>query len=104
MTIEGQYACDILVGSYNNDTAFIPVDAPHGKNIAANRVGAEHFLIINQFVLSFSWQQEGGHGPDCQFTMGLLEDSTHIYHGINIGFCWRIFQDRRLSGFSQETA
>jgi len=86
-----------LIRPHDNQTACLPINAAHRKDIlAAFDVGTEHLLIIAKPVATLLGQEKRGHGANGELAMALLEDRPDIDHAVDVGAVRRVFPDRRL--------
>ena len=83
--VQREYVSDILIGADNNDAALIPVDTPQVEDVLAQlTVKAEHLFVVVQPVASLAGQEQGGHGPQVEIAVALLEDGTEVDNGIDV--------------------
>src|SRR5262249_61288421 len=59
--------------------------APQVEDVLAQpAVGAEHLFVVVQPVASLAGQEQGGHGPQVEIAVALLEDGTEVDNGIDV--------------------
>ncbi len=85
---------NILVGADDQNTALLPINSAHGKDILrVLQVSTEHLFVIYQPIPAFSGQQQFRHFRNHQVTVVLLEHGALINHSVNVLTSGREFAD-----------